>query len=466
MGNLKAKELDKIGYADDKLKSLVINTIAKHYKHQDKTATIALLTAVKQNPAAYVSNNHLQKIAEAFIKSEAVDDVIPFKLMETPAPLKIYGSDEIEEIAKRQMALALLLPISMQGALMPDAHSGYGLPIGGVLATRNAVIPYGVGMDIGCRMALSIIDADEKFMKRYEHQVKQAMGKWTHFGMEGSFPVPQYHEVLDSPAFTETPLLKKLHGKAVQQLGTSGSGNHFVEFGLIELSDNNSLALAPKTYMVLLTHSGSRGLGANIARHYTQIAMDTCKLSREAQPLAWLDLASEAGQEYWMSMTLAGDYASACHDWIHINLLKALGLKVLHKVQNHHNFAWKEVLADGSQAIVHRKGATPAHKGELGIIPGSMATPAYLVIGKGNTGGLNSASHGAGRAMSRQDAKASTTKAAMKKMLAQNNVTLLDGSIEENPLAYKDIETVMAAQTELVTIQGKFCPRIVRMNKE
>ncbi|GAA3973192.1 RtcB family protein [Mucilaginibacter dorajii] len=465
MGNLKTKELDNIGYTDDRLKSITINTVAKHFKHQHKTDTLALLTAVKDNPAAYVGNNNLQKIAEALLIVVA-EPVETFELKQQASPLKIYGGDDIEEIAKKQMRLALSLPVSVQGALMPDAHSGYGLPIGGVLATRNAVIPYGVGMDIGCRMALSIIDADEKFIKRYEHQIKQGIGTWTHFGMDGGLRVVQDHEVLDSPLFRETAMLKKLHGKAVQQLGTSGGGNHFVEFGLMTLKTDNTLGLPAKTYLALLTHSGSRGLGANIAKHYTQVAMNTCKLPREAQPLAWLDLDTQAGQEYWLSMTLAGDYAQACHDRIHANLLKALGLKALHEVENHHNFAWQDKLADGTEVIIHRKGATPAHKNELGIIPGSMATPAYLVTGKGNADALNSASHGAGRAMSRQDAKSSTTKSAMKKMLANAGITLIDGSVEENPLAYKDIQKVMNAQAGLVEIQGEFWPRIVRMNKE
>ena len=165
-------------------------------------------------------------------------------------------------------------------------------------------------------------------------------------------------------------------------------------------------------------------------------------------------------------MTLAGDYAKACHERIHANLLKALGLKALHVVENHHNFAWKDKLADGKEVIVHGKGATPAHVGELGIIPGSMTTPAYLVAGRGVEAALNSASHGAGRAMSRQKAKDSMTVSAMKKMLTNAGVTLIGGTVEENPLAYKDIEQVMAGQQALVDIQGKFFPRIVRMNKE
>jgi tRNA-splicing ligase RtcB len=218
--------------------------------------------------------------------------------------------------------------------------------------------------------------------------------------------------------------------------------------------------------VALLSHSGSRGLGANIARHYTQIAMNTCKLPREAQPLAWLNLDSEAGQEYWLSMNLAGDYARACHDRIHVNLLKALGLKSLYKVENHHNFAWQDKLADGTEAIIHRKGATPAHNGELGIIPGSMATPAYLVMGKSNADALYSASHGAGRVMSRQQVKESITNSALKKALTEAGVNLIGGSLEESPAAYKDIETVMKAQQDLVEIQGRFLPRIVRMNKD
>jgi tRNA-splicing ligase RtcB len=466
MVNLKTKELTQIGYADNKQRSLAVNMIAKHFKHYNKAEVISLLTDIRQQPNAYLSNELTGKIAETFICKISEPAVVSYELKDQRTPLNIFGEENIELSAIKQMELALKLPVSIKGALMPDAHSGYGLPIGGVLAVKNAVIPYGVGMDIGCRMALSIIDADERYLKRYPHQIKQAINDHTHFGIDGGLNTSQYHEVLDSLEFNQTPLLKKLHGKAVKQLGSSGSGNHFVEFGLIELYEDNKLQLPQGEYMALLSHSGSRGLGANIARHYTQIAMDTCKLLREAQPLAWLDLDSEPGQEYWLSMNLTGDYAKACHDRIHANLLKALGLKSLAKVENHHNFAWKGKLADGTDAVIHRKGATPAHAGELGIIPGSMATPAYLVIGKGNDGALNSASHGAGRAMSRKDARENITGSAMKKLLADAGVTLIGGSLDENPSAYKNIETVVAAQQQLIEIQGKFYPRIVRMDNE
>ncbi|MGB4775514.1 MAG: RtcB family protein [Daejeonella sp.] len=466
MSSLKTKELTKIGYTNDQARSLVINIVSKHFKYQSKAEIMELLLNIRNNPEEYVNDEITGKIAGIFLGDTKEHPLKTFSLLEESAILKTYGSEVIEASAKRQMKLAMSLPVSVQGALMPDAHMGYGLPIGGVLATDNAVIPYGVGMDIGCRMALSVIDEGEAYLKRYAYQVQQALNTHTHFGMEGGLEFDQEHEVLDSAVFKETELLKKLHQKAVRQLGSSGSGNHFVEFGEIELVENNALGLPAKKYLALLSHSGSRGLGTNIARFYTQLAMNTCKLPREAQQLAWLDMNSAEGQEYWMSMNLAGDYAKACHDRIHINLLKALGLKALKKVENHYNFAWKDTLANGKEVIIHRKGATPAHSGELGIIPGSMATPAYLVMGKGVENALYSASHGAGRAMSRHDAKESMTSSTMKKILSAAGVTLIGGSLEENPLAYKDVEKVIAAQTELIEIQGKFLPKIVRMNKE
>lgn len=466
MANIKTKELSKIGYTQDKARSLIINLVAKHCKHHSKEALLDLLIAIRETPEDFLTDEIWKPVAETFVDKPIRIDYQSYALMQETGLLKMYGSKEIDQSAKKQMELAMSLPIARQGALMPDAHTGFGLPIGGVLATENAVIPYGVGMDIGCRMALSIFPENDKYVQRYAHAIKVALKTHTHFGMDGGLPYAQSDAILDSPKFQETELLRSLHAKAVRQLGSSGSGNHFVEFGEIELFEANDMGLPAGKYLALLSHSGSRGLGAAIAKHYTQIAMQTCKLPREAQHLAWLDLATEAGQEYWLSMELAGAYAAACHTRIHHNLSKALGLSALTCIENHHNFAWKEQLADGNTYVVHRKGATPAHEGEWGIIPGSMTTPAYLVRGKGVDLSLNSASHGAGRAMSRQRAKESTTASALKKLLSQAGVTLIGGSVEESPIAYKDIDKVMSAQQELVSVKGKFLPKIVRMNKE
>ena len=466
MSILKTKELNKIGYINDQARSLALNITAKYFKHHSKTDVVELLTNIKNNPEAYINDPVTGKIAATFLDREIEREFQTFSLLGETGRLKIYGGKEIEASARKQMELAMSLPVVIQGALMPDAHTGYGLPIGGVLATNNAVIPFAVGVDIGCRMALTIIDESDSFFKSDGHRMKLALRKHTHFGMEGGLEVTPEHEVLDSQVFKLTEMLKRLQGKAARQLGSSGSGNHFVEFGSVVLHENNTLGLPGRNYLALLSHSGSRGLGANIARHYTRVAMDTCKLPREAQQLAWLDMNSEAGQEYWLSMNLAGDYAKACHDCIHASLLKSLGLKALAVVENHHNFAWKEALPDGKEVIVHRKGATPAHVGEPGIIPGSMTEAAYLVTGKGIANSLFSASHGAGRAMSRQRARENMTVSGMKQMLVTAGVELIGGSVEENPLAYKDIEQVIAAQSDLIDIQGRFQPRIVRMNKD
>jgi len=216
----------------------------------------------------------------------------------------------------------------------------------------------------------------------------------------------------------------------------------------------------------LLSHSGSRGLGAAIAQHYKQIAMERCKLPRAAQHLAWLDLSAPEGMEYWLAMNLAGDYSKACHERIRINLSKALGLEVICTVENHHNFAWQETDAEGSTRIIHRKGATPARKGEFGIIPGNMVSAGYIVTGKGDESALNSASHGAGRKFSRKHARESITQSDLKKMLKGSGVTLIGGSNEEAPMAYKNIDEVMLGQQALVQTEGKFYPKIVRMHKE
>ena len=463
---IQLKELSKLGYTDNVARTLATMIIGKHCKHTNKNDVINILKQLLATPEDYLNDDIWGKLARHYCPQDESRPFTVYELNNDTGFYKTYGGKYIETLAKQQMNLAMRLPVALQGALMPDAHAGYGLPIGGVLAVKNAVIPYAVGMDIGCRMALSVFDEKPEYINRYAFKIKEALKAYTHFGMDGGLGFKQEHEVLDSAGFKATDLLQSLHGKAVRQLGTSGSGNHFVEFGEIELYDDNVLNLPAGRYMALLSHSGSRGLGANIARYYSDIAREVCKLPREAGHFAWLDLDSEAGQEYWQSMNLAGDYAKACHDRIHMNLAKALGLKIIGSVENHHNFAWKEVLADGVEAIVHRKGATPAHKGEAGIIPGSMSTPGYLVCGNGVAESLNSASHGAGRAMSRQKAKNSFTVSYMKKQLSAAGVSLMGGSVEEASQAYKDIEKVMETQKDLITIHGKFMPRIVRMNKE
>jgi tRNA-splicing ligase RtcB len=314
---------------------------------------------------------------------------IPASRMFTPrdadAPYRIWGSN-LEPDAVQQLKNACKLPVAVSGALMPDAHVGYGLPIGGVLATRDAVIPYAVGVDIACRMKMSVLDLPLDALDDQKPRLVQALEHETRFGIGATFRARRDHDVMDRD-WRVTPITSKLKDRAWSQLGTSGSGNHFVEFGELTVLDD-SVGLARGKYLALLSHSGSRGTGAQLAQHYSTLARDLHpELPKDLSHLAWLDLASEAGQEYWAAMELMGKYAAANHHLIHVAISKALGVGVMLDLENHHNFAWRErhVLPDGSEQelIVHRKGATPAGAGVLGIIPGSMGTPGYVVRGKG-----------------------------------------------------------------------------------
>jgi tRNA-splicing ligase RtcB len=278
------------------------------------------------------------------------------------------------------------------------------------------------------------------------------------------FAKPAYHEVMDRKEFDESGVLKSLQDRAWRQLGSSGSGNHFVEWGVVEINEKDIVfGIDAGIYLGLLSHSGSRALGAGVANHFTKLAKEKRRLPGEAVNLAWLLLDEAEGVEYWMAMNLSGDYASACHHIIHQKIAKQLGRAPISMVENHHNFAWKETL-EGREVIVHRKGATPAGKDVLGIIPGSMTAPGFIVKGKGETASVNSASHGAGRAMSRTSALKTVTHSQLNEVLAKHGVKLLGGGLDEAPFAYKDIHEVMKAQNSLVETVGLFYPKIVKMD--
>ncbi|MBC3787209.1 RtcB family protein [Spirosoma utsteinense] len=465
---------------------------------QPKGKVMGLLAQLLQNPKKYAfSKNKVTNLAKAiydlnkqgiavplseagaaYLPAEPVPDVAgsmekqavqTIGLREGPLPYAVFGREFIEEGALKQMETAASLPISVAGALMPDAHQGYGLPIGGVLATEaDRVIPFAVGVDIACRMCLSVFDLPPAFLTREPHLLKKSLVELTKFGMGGETRDKFDESVMDLPEWQATKVIRDLKDKAYRQLGSSGTGNHFVEWGIVEVHEDSQpngsgLNLPPGDYLALLSHSGSRGFGANIANTYSKLAMQKTKLPGEAAHLAWLDLNTQEGQEYWIGMNLAGAYASANHHEIHHKLAKALREKPLVMVENHHNFAWKEQLADGRDVLVHRKGATPAGPGVLGIIPGSMTQPGFVVRGRGNIESLNSASHGAGRLMSRTKAFNTITRSQWTKALEEAGVLLVGGDLDEAPMVYKDIDTVIGVQLDLVDVLAKFTPKIVRM---
>ena len=460
--NLRGKDLQRIGFADDRAMSVAKNVMLKYYKHHNKTEALEILKKVHKNPDKFINHPQLGKISEVLMEKKKSQKKISVNL-DPRKPYRIYGEGGIEKGALDQMATAMQLPIALQGALMPDAHQGYGLPIGGVLATRNEVIPYGVGMDIGCRMCMSVYDIDVEDIHTKETKFKKLLNEHTRFG-RSEFQDSKNHPILERQELNEVGFLKSLKKKAYDQLGTSGHGNHFVDIGILEIKAYiPEHDIQPGTYFAILSHSGSRGPGAEIARHYTQIAMDKCELPKGARALAWLDLSREEGIEYWKAMNWAGDYSAANHHVIHDKLSAGLGQKPLARLENHHNFAWKEKLPSGESAIVHRKGATPAHLDALGIIPGSMASPGYIVRGKGNAEALNSAAHGAGRVMSRSQAKKQFLAKELHELLNEKGVVLIGGGLDESPLAYKDINEVMRLQEDMVDILAVFNPKIVRM---
>lgn len=377
-------------------------------------------------------------------------------------PFRSWAEDPDSD-SLRQMRNACSLPVTVAAALMADAHVGYGVPIGGVVACEGSVIPYAVGVDIACRVKLSIVDIPVTMLnkaKEVDH-LAEVIERETRFGIGAEFSEPREHEVMGRD-WTVSPVTHSLKRKAAGQLGTSGSGNHFVEIGVVEMQKSD-LGLGAGKHVALLSHSGSRGAGAAVCNHYSKLAMDLHpELPRELQHLAWLDLGSDAGREYWEAMNLMGAYASANHAVIHREIIRALKCDLLVSIENHHNFAWKEVHG-GRELIVHRKGATPAGEGVLGFIPGSMATPGFIVRGKGNAESLMSAAHGAGRRMSRTAAKKNLNWEDTRRLLKDRGVRLLSAGLDEAPGVYKKIEKVMASQSDLVDVIGRFDPRVVKM---
>ena len=324
------------------------------------------LADVLNAPADYLDDPVYGPVAEALAAYEAHRERSASYNLDSAAPYRVWGADGIESGALDQMKRAVRLPVAIRGALMPDAHQGYGLPIGGVLATDNSVIPYAVGVDIACRMRMTVFNASPHILDQRREMFRQVLEEQTRFGMGSAWYPVREHEVLDDPLWQDHPVARRYVDVAAKQLGSSGSGNHFVEFGALTVHTSIESPLGtipPGTYLAALSHSGSRRFGLEMAEHYTKVAMQLrATLPKDFKHLAWLRLDEEAGQEYWAAMTLAGKYASANHAVIHRQLIDVLRIPVLGGIENHHNFAWRETV-DGQDAIVHRKGATPAGAG-------------------------------------------------------------------------------------------------------
>ncbi len=464
---MKEKELIQIGYTSKELREIAIQVFNKAIREGfSKKEAKRMLRVVIRNPSAFLQDSLWNELAKKVYEGRQENSLSLQQKEErdinrpTKAPYKIWGTD-IDPESIQQMQNACSLPVSVRGALMPDAHVGYGLPIGGVLATDNAVIPFAVGVDIACRVKMSVLDLPPEIIEDNPEKLKKAIEQETRFGIGATFKNRRHHPVMDLD-WNISPVTKENKDKAWAQLGTSGSGNHFVEFGVLEII-TNELPIPRGTYLALLTHSGSRGTGSLVCEYYSKIARQKLRnLPSHLQHLAWLSLDEYAGQEYWEAMQLMGKYAQANHECIHVHIAKNLGVPIIWTIENHHNFAWKEI-HNGKEVIVHRKGATPAEKGQLGIIPGSMASPAFIVKGLGNESSLRSAAHGAGRLMSRSQAKKTLSWKKVEYLLKERKVNVITAGVDEIPLVYKDIHKVMQEQEDLVYSLAVFHPRIVKM---
>lgn len=479
--SMKARQLEKLGIPAPLTKLAKWKASEARAAGADINEVRATLRALVENPEAFREHPHFGELAGevSLYQRYAAAHVEPLPPRSEPAPYRQWG-DDLDPVSVQQMHAACMLPIAVAGALMPDAHVGYGLPIGGVLATKNAVVPYAVGVDIACRVKLSILDLPPKMLESQIDRLTNAIEQETRFGIGAGFGkrggrgTPDRrrdHPVMDED-WSVSPITRQNKDKAAEQLGTSGSGNHFVEFGTLEVDEAGARELQlpnAGTFLALLSHSGSRGTGAAVCQHFSNLAMRLHPhLPKEQRHLAWLDLDSHEGQEYWAAMSLMGRYAAANHAVIHESVAKHLGARIIGGVENHHNFAWEEEHVipgsnESQRVIVHRKGATPAGAGVLGIIPGSMASPGYVVRGKGSPPSLLSASHGAGRVMSRRAAIEKYRWADVRPILEKRGVTLLSAGLDENPMVYKDIDRVMAQQSDLVDKIARFEPKLVKM---
>lgn len=386
------------------------------------------------------------------------------KDLEMNLPLKSWCRD-VEPGAMAQARNLTIHPVLVHHvALMPDCHQGYGMPIGGVVAAKDAVIPNAVGVDIGCGMIA--VKTDYPIMNlgplEREEQIKRILGEIRRVVPVGfaHHKDPQSWAGFDSAP--SIPVILREGPSAKKQLGTLGGGNHFIELQRDE-----------EGMLWIMIHSGSRNFGYKIAEVYHQKAVELCERYHARVPhkdLSFLPTGDPEGGEYIQAMEYALDFAQANRDLMMMRVMGIVYAEITDvtfspAINIHHNFAALENHF-GEDVWIHRKGATQAQSGQLGIIPGSMGTSSYIVRGLGNPESFKSCSHGAGRRMGRGEASRTLTLEECNKAMEGivfgrwNTSRKKKESYDfgEAPGAYKDINAVIASQEDLVRVEVKLSP--------
>ena len=357
--------------------------------------------------------------------------------------IKIFGEPEANTI--EQMENVIRAGGVEHAVLCADSHLGYSVPVGGVVAYDRTICVNGVGFDIACgnkAVRLEVGDFDvRKAMDEIQRTISFGVGRKNNERVQ--------HRLFDEGIWNEIGVLRGLKDKAVSQLGTVGSGNHYVD---IFKDEEGKIWIG--------VHFGSRGLGHGIATHFLKAGGG--KDGINAAPVL-LDERSALGEEYLKCMELAGKYAYAGRDWVCERVAKILGGKIVEEVHNHHNFAWKEKHF-GKDYWVVRKGATPAFKGQKGFVGGSMGDISVILEGTGSEDALHSTVHGAGRVMGRMQAKGKKGRKGLvdpvkhSEWMKKSGVVLRGGDLDESPYAYKRIENVLKAHEGTIKILHTLTP--------
>lgn len=370
--------------------------------------------------------------------------------------IPVWGTPDMEVI--KQMKAVMDYEIKPDYvALMADNHIGYSVPIGGVVAYERSINVNAVGFDIACGNKAVLLDCDADPVKANIYREMNEIQKHIGFGLRRRNEEKVEHELFDDPIWNELDLLRDLKPKAIEQLGTVGGGNHYVD---VFVDDINRVWVG--------VHFGSRGLGHAIATHF--VKMGGGKDGVHAAPVIFAD-DSDLGEQYLKCMDLAGRYAYAGRDWVCDRVSRVLRGNIVQSVHNHHNFAWRESHF-GKDLWVIRKGATPAFPGQKGFVGGSMGDISVILEGvdsgsenEQTRASLSSTVHGAGRAMGRIQAKGKTCRKTGKQLteglvkrdahdawIREAGVELRGGGLDESPFAYKRIEDVLGAHKDTVKI--------------